>query len=482
MARFSHDVIIIGGGAGGLVTTVGCSKLGLKTALIERHTGLGGDCLFYGCVPSKSLLKSATVYHNAQHFPKYGLPQLKLPKPDLAKVNGRVQSVIKHIAQHDSIERFQKLGAEVLMGEARFLSEHEVRIDGEKTISAPKIVVATGSAPSMIPIPGLKETGFITNLDVFSLKTLPDHLIIIGAGPIGIEMSQAFSRLGSKVTVITIGSTILTKDDSDMTDVVLASLCESKVDFVGNAKIEKVEKHQKQKRISLEVEGKKRVITGDAILLAVGRTANTKDLECDKAGIRVERSFIPTNNKLQSSQKHILAVGDCNGQFLFTHMAAAEASVAVRRVALRAGGTINYRAVPWVTYTDPEMASIGHNEQSAQQHSINYRTIIAPLSGNDRALAEAAPEGKIKILIDKSEKILGIQIVGLHAGGLILPALFAVQQQWKASALMAPIYPYPTMGDIYKGAVGIHMGPKLFNNTVRGILKLLHRYRGKTKD
>ena len=481
MAKFSHDVIIIGGGAGGLVATVGCSRLGLKTALVERHKKLGGDCLFYGCVPSKSLLRSATVYHQANNFKKFGLPAVNTPPANLAAVNRRVQSVINTISATDSIERFEGFGAEVIIGEGRFLNEHEVRIDGKRTISAPKIVVATGSGPAHPPIPGLKEAGYITNLDIFSMKKLPRHLMIIGAGPIGVEMGMAFSRLGSKVSIIDMSDHILIKDDADMTAVVEKELTECGAACLFQGAIDRIEKKGTDKIIHYTQDGKKKRVIGDCILVSAGRVGHTATLELDKAGVNTNRSYIPTNDKLQSSMKHIYAIGDCNGKFLFTHMASAEASVIVRRVALRIGGRINYRAVPWVTYTDPELASVGYNENFAQRAGLKYDTIITPFEHNDRALAEGAAEGKIKILIDNKDKVLGVQIVGYHAGDLLTSALFAVNQRWKASTFLSPIYPYPTTGDIYKRAVGMHIAPRLFNDKVRFFLRLLHGYRGKRR-
>lgn len=483
MAKYTHDVIIIGGGAGGLVATVGCSRLGLKTAVIEKHKDLGGDCLFYGCVPSKTLLKSASVYHHAASFSRYGLPSVKLPPANLAAVNERVQSVIASIAKHDSPARFEKMGAEVYASaEARFVSEHEVSVGGKKTLSAPKIVIATGTSPLVLPIPGIEEAGYVTNVDVFSLKELPKELIVIGAGPIGVEIGQAFSRLGSQVSILDVASNILIKDDIDITTVVADSLAASGVRCICNAKILGAAAKGGKKVVTYEQNGTKQSISGDMILLGAGRRGNADSLQCQNAGIEMNRSFVPTNNKLQTTQKHIYAIGDSNGKFMFTHMAAAEASVVVRRVGLRAGGTINYRAVPWVTYTDPEIASIGHNEVSATADGINYQTIIKNFDQNDRALAEGAPEGKIKILLDRSERVIGVQIVSLRAGDLILPALFAINQKWKVKTLLSPIYPYPTMGELYKGAVGEYFAPKLFNNTVRAILRLLHGYRGKRKE
>ncbi len=478
MARYSHDVIIIGGGAGGLVATVGCSRLGLKTALIERHTQLGGDCLFYGCVPSKTLLKSARIYQQAQEFESYGLPALKLPKVDLAAVMARVQRVISHIAAHDSPARFEGYGAEVIQGEARFRSEHQVQIDEKTTLSAPRIIIATGSRPAVPPIPGINEVEHLTNVDIFNLKVLPQQLTVIGAGPIGIELGHALARLGSKVTIVDVAPNIMINDDRDMSTIIRHQLERCGVQFILDAKVERAEAMGSQQRLHLQKDNKSIQLVSDTLLVAAGRRGNIEMLDLSQAGIKSERGFIVTNSQLQSSAKHILAIGDCNGRMLFTHVAAAEGSVAVRRAALRAGGTMSYRAVPWVTYTDPELASIGYNEQAAQKDNISYKVIKGNLATNDRAQAEGEPEGHLKMLIDSSDRLLGVQIVGLHAGDLILPALAAVQQKYKMSQLMAPIYPYPTMGEIYKSSVGNYLAPKLFNNTIRGILRLLHGYRG----
>ncbi len=480
MSKYTHDLIVIGGGAAGLTATAGCAQLGLKVALVECKK-LGGDCLYHGCVPSKALLKSASIYQYAKQFPRFGLPAVDLEKPDMAAINARVQKVIDQIAYHDSPERFQKLGAEPIFGNPRFISPHEVRIDGGSVISAPRIILATGSSPRAIPIPGIKEAGFLTNLDMFSLPERPDSLAIIGAGPIGVEMSHAFSRLGTKVFLLDVAPHILIKDDQDMVAVIEKKLVSEGVDIRMNVKIARVEKNGNRKTIILLAGDREEKIECDKILLSTGRQGNTENLDLDNAGVRVEKSFIVADSKLQSSQKHILAIGDCNGRMLFTHIAGAEASIAVRRFGLRLGGAMNYRATPWVTYTDPELASVGYNEQFALQDGIRYDVIQEHFTGNDRALAEEESEGKIKILIDSRQRVIGAQIVGFHAGDMLLPSLFAMGKSWKASSLISPIYPYPTMGEIYKKAVGNYMAPRLFNNKVRSILRFLYGYRGDTQ-
>lgn len=479
MARFTHDVIIIGGGAGGLVTTVGCAQLGLKTAVVERAR-LGGDCLYHGCVPSKTLLRTATVYRQAAEFERFGLPPVELPEVHMADVNRRVKGVIEEIAQHDSKERFESLGAEVFLGDPRFVSPHEVWVDG-RVISAPKLVIATGSSPRGLPIPGLEETGYITNLDVFDLERRPEKLVVIGAGPIGSEMAHAFARLGSEVTVLDIAPQVLPREDADMAQIVQRRMEADGVSFKLGVKIQSVEEAGAGRRVTIEENGEIVVLDADQLLVAAGRKGNTESLELEKAGVAVEKSFITTNSKLQTSQKHILAVGDVNGRYLFTHVAGAEGSVAVRRIALRVGGTMNYRNVPWATYTDPELASIGYNEKSAEEAGVSYRVVRQDLSANDRAHAEGEADGVAKYLLDKKDRVIGTQIAALHAGDLLLPSIFAVGKGWKFSEVMAPIYPYPTLSEIHKKAASGYMAPRLFNTRVRKILRTLFRYRGVTE-
>lgn len=478
MARFSHDVIILGGGSGGLTAAVGCAQLGMKTALVDKER-LGGDCLHYGCVPSKTLIRTATIAQQAREAERYGLPPLDPGPVDMGAVNARIAGVIEGIAVHDSPERFNKLGAEVFLGHAEFTSPHEIRLNGSETLSAAKIILATGSSPRVIPFPGLEETGYITNLDAFSLDRLPQRLVTIGAGPIGLELSQAFARLGSRVTVIDIAPQVLPREDADMADVVAARAASDGVAFRLGAKIGRVERDGATRRIVLtNAEGVEETIDADEILVAVGREGNTSGLGLEAAGVEVEKSFATVNSKLQTSQKHILGVGDVNGRFLFTHVAGAEGSLAVRRVALHAGGSMDYRTVPWVTYTEPELASVGYNEARAKEAGIDYHAVVESYASNDRARAEGETEGRIKILLDSKDRVIGTQIVGLHAGELLAPSLYAVASGWKARQLMGVTYPYPTLSELHRKAVSGYMAPRLFNDRIRGLLRFVFRYRG----
>ncbi len=477
MARFTHDILIIGGGAAGLTVASGCAQLGLKTALFEPKK-LGGDCLYHGCVPSKTLLKTATVYQQLRELPKYGLPQTTAPKVEMRDINARVQSVIGAIAHHDSPERFRNLGAEVFLGGVRFVSPHEVRFEDGSVYSAKRIVLATGSSPRAVPIPGLENAGYLTNLDMFSLESLPKKLIVLGGGPSGTEMSQAFTRLGTQVSLIDVAPQLLPREDADMAAFVAGRLQAEGASLYLGAKVSRVEAARGSKTVVVEHDGKEMSLTADEVLVATGREGNTDDLDLEKAGVAVEKTFVKTDSKLRTSQKHIVAIGDCNGRFLFTHVAGAEGSLAVRRLALHAGGTMNYRSVPWCTYTDPELANIGYNEKAATEAGITYQAITQPFDGIDRSHAEGEPEGLMKILIDPKERVIGAQVAGLHAGELVMPSLFAVSKGWKLKELMSPIYPYPTLSEITRKTVSAHMGPKLFNDKVRGILRFLFRYRG----
>jgi len=471
--KYTHDVIIIGGGSGGLTATAGLAQLGLKTLLIEKER-LGGDCLFYGCVPSKTLIKSARVFHFSRTAEKYGLPPGTLALPQASSVMSHIQDVINELIPHDSPERFRALGTEVLFGTIRFISPHELNLDG-KIYSAPKIILSIGSDPRVPPIPGLSETDYLTNKTLFSLKEFPKSLAVIGGGPIGSEMGQALNRFGVKVSILEMSSHILSKDDEDTAGIIESALRGEGIDIRTNSSVEIIENHQGKNRIIL---GNGDSLDVDKVLVATGRKATLDDLDLEKAGIETERGFIKTNQHLATTQKHILAIGDCNGKYMFTHAAGAEGGLAVRKIAFHLPITMDYSKVPWCTFTDPELASVGLNETMAKAKGLSYRVEESPFKENDRALAEAETQGKIKTLIDKKGHILGIQIAGTHGGDLIGPALYAHNKRMKISQLMAPIFPYPTRGEIYRKVSGNYLSPKLFNPRVRNILGFLFGFRG----
>jgi pyruvate/2-oxoglutarate dehydrogenase complex dihydrolipoamide dehydrogenase (E3) component len=356
MKKYTHDVIVIGGGSGGLTATSGFAQLGLKTLLIESDR-LGGDCLYYGCVPSKTLITSARVYRLVRQSNAYGLPEFTSSIPDAARVMAHVKDVINGIAPHDSPERFRGLGAEVIFGSPRFISPHELMLEG-KIVSAANIIISTGSEPLIPAIPGLAETDYITNKTVFSLKSFPSSLAVIGGGPIGSELSQALSRFGVKVSMFEASPHILAKDDADAAGIVESALRKEGVDIRTGTKVEKIEPQGRGQRLFF---GEGESIEADAVLVAAGRKGNIDGLDLEKAGVETERGFIRTDSHLSTSQKHILAIGDCNGKYMFTHTAGAEGSLAIRKIAFHLPVTMDYSNIPWCTYTDPEIASLGYN-------------------------------------------------------------------------------------------------------------------------
>lgn len=482
MRRYSHDIIVIGGGAGGLSVASGCAQLGMKTALIEREH-MGGDCLHYGCVPSKTLLHVAGQFAAAREVASLSRITAAAPQPDMMAINARITAVINTIAYHDSPQRFRSLGAEVFLGSGSFTLPNEVEVNGEH-LSAKTIVIATGSRAAIPPIEGLAEAGYLTNRDVFSLPELPRSLAILGAGPIGVELGQAFSRLGSSVTIIDMAARILPRDDGEMSAIVSAQLEREGVHTIMNATAVRVAPGGRKKVIQLSVAdgsgaSRSQTVSADQILVAAGRQANTDSLNTAAAGLELgPRGYVPVDASLRSNVRHIYAVGDSNGTYPFTHVAGAEAAVVVRRAALHAGGRMNYRTVPWVSYTYPEIAHVGHSEESAAREGIRHRVVRQSFSGVDRAHAEAASEGLLKIIVDRRDRVLGVQIAAAGAGELLAPALHAVGRKWKLSAFRTAMTPYPTMSEVFGRAVSAQLAPKLFNPRARRILRALFRYRG----
>ncbi|TVR03739.1 MAG: mercuric reductase [Spirochaetaceae bacterium] len=492
----THDIIVIGGGAGGLSVASGCAQLGMKVALIEREH-MGGDCLHFGCVPSKALLHIADQCAAARSAARFSraLGRVSASAPDaaadvdMAAVNRRIAEVIDAIAHHDSVERFEGLGAEVFPGSAEFTSSNEVVVN-DRRLSARRVVIATGSRAAIPPVPGLDEGNYLTNRDVFSLPQIPRSIAVMGAGPIGVELGQAFHRLGSNVTLIEMAPRILPRDDADLAAIVHARLVAEGVTVWTGARVERVERLPHSARLHLVTDAASPVGSSDAssgnttldverVLVAAGRTANSDGLNLSAAGLEAGRGgVIPVDDRLRTAVPHIYAIGDVNGILPFTHVAGAEAGVIVRRVALHAGGRMNYRAVPWVSYTDPELASVGLSQDAAEREGVPHRVIHQPLSGVDRAHAEEATDGLAKFVLDRKDRVIGVQIAAPGAGELLGPALHAVTHRWKFTALRGAMVPYPTMLELYGRAVSAELAPKLFNPRVRRILRTLFRYRG----
>jgi pyruvate/2-oxoglutarate dehydrogenase complex dihydrolipoamide dehydrogenase (E3) component len=479
MTKFDYDMGIIGGGAAGLTVASGAAQLGAKTLLIEKEPQLGGDCLHYGCVPSKTLIKSARVYHQMKNSEEYGLPVLDLPPVDFSQIARRISDVIAVIQKHDSVERFCDLGAQIEFGEATFSDEHTVTLDG-RTFSAGKWLIATGSSPAAPPIPGLKEMDYLTNREIFSLERLPESMIILGGGPIGIEMAQAFTRLGSKISVVDRGEQILGKEDPDMAAIIQQRLSAEGVCFHMGASIETVSEKKDQKVVTIkDINGERLDLKGDAVLVAMGRSANVQNLGLENIGVLFDGFGIKVDPRLRSSQRHIYAAGDASGGYQFTHAAGYEGGVVVSNAIFRLPRKVDYTWLPWCTYVDPELASIGMNEKTALKNGIDYSVWMEPFRDNDRSLAEAQTTGMIKMILDKKEKPLGVQILGPRAGDLISEWVAVLNGGVKLSTLASAIHPYPTLGEINKRVAGSFFAPKIFSDRIRKGLKLFFSLKGR---
>ncbi|EFL50095.1 FAD-dependent pyridine nucleotide-disulfide oxidoreductase [Solidesulfovibrio fructosivorans JJ]] len=476
-ARYDYDLAVLGGGAAGLTVAAGAARLGVKVLLVEREGRLGGDCLHFGCVPSKTLIATARARRMMARAGEFGLPEVALPPVDFALVRRRIEAVIAAIQQHDSPERFRGLGAEVRFGEARFLDDHVLEIDGGR-VSAARIVVATGSRAAVPDIPGLAEAGFLTNREIFSLERLPERLVILGGGPIAVEMGQAFFRLGSKVTLVQRSARILTREDADLATVVQARLAAEGLDLRLGAKVVSVTPGA-PKTVTLERDGRREAVAATDILVAMGRAPNLEGLGLDAAGVVHTKKGLVLDARLRSSRSHIFGAGDVTGEHLFTHAAGYEGGVVVAGAVFRLPKKAEYRLLPRCVYAEPELAVVGATEDGARKAGLAVTTITEPFSGNDRARAEGETEGLVKIVLGDKGRPLGVGIVGPDAGELAGEWVAALAGKVGLGTLSGAVHPYPTLAETSKRAAGRGLEAKLFSPVVRRVLRLFFGYRGK---
>lgn len=478
MAKYELDIGIIGGGSAGLTVAAGAAQLGARTLLIEKEPHLGGDCLHYGCVPSKTLIRSAHIYHQASMAGRYGLPEVKAEPVDFRKVSERIRSVIATIQVHDSPERFCRLGTEVEFGTPEFIDDHAVRLNG-KTRSAKYWVIATGSSPSAPAAPALRNIDYITNREIFYLDSLPGTLLVLGAGPIAVEMAQAFSRLGSKVIILQRSGQILSREDRDMADTVMQVLREEGVEIHLNATVvDASQENGIKKVIAADREGNRKTITADTVLVAQGRMPNTAGLGLEDIGVAVSSAGITVDRRLRTSRRHIFAAGDVNGAYQYTHAAGYEGGIVVANAVFRLPRKTDYTFMPWCTYTDPELASIGMNEKRAVAAGIDYSVWTEEFSANDRAQTEGSTRGKIKMLLDGGEKIIGVQIAGPRAGDLLGEWTAILGGGVKLTTLAGTVHPYPTLAEINKRVAGNVLAGKIFSGRVKKGLKFFFHLKG----
>ena len=467
--RLTPDVCIVGGGSAGLVVAAGAAQLGLGVVLVERAT-MGGDCLNFGCVPSKALIAAAKAAQAQRSGAAFGIAPVE-PRIDFPRVMDHVDETIAAIAPNDSAERFEKLGVRVLKEEARFVGRTEIQA-GPHRIASKRIVLATGSRAALPPIPGLADTPHFTNETIFANRTLPAHLLIIGGGPIGIEMAQAFRRLGSRVTVLE-AATFLPKDDPELADIVVVQLRKEGVDLRNGIKIDRVERSSDG---VVAVLGDGTRLAGSHLLVAAGRTPVTEGLDLDRAGIAHTRHGIAVDAALRTSNRNVWAIGDCNGLYAFTHMAGYEASLFIRSALFRMPAKLDAAIVPWATYCDPELAQVGLGERAAREkYGDRIRVLRWHFAENDRARAERATDGLVKVVTDRRGRILGAAIAGPRAGELIQPWCLAISKRLGISALAGFVPPYPTLGEAGKRAAGSYFTETLFGPRMRGLVRLLAR-------
>ncbi len=463
------DICVIGGGSAGLSVAAGAAQLGAATVLVEAGK-MGGDCLNYGCVPSKSMIAAAHAAEVMRRADRFGIAAVA-PTIDFPAVQDHVQGVIDAIAPADSVDRFEGLGVRVIQARAAFTGRGEIAA-GDHRVRARRFVVATGSTPAAPPIPGLDTVPYLTNETVFANRTLPDHLIVIGGGPIGAELAQAHRRLGARVTVLE-AFTILGKDDPELTEIVKRRLRAEGVDLREGVKIDGVSGAAGDFTVVLDG-GEK--ITASHLLVAAGRRPNVGGLGLDVAGIAHSAKGIQVDRRLRTTNRKVFAVGDVAGGPQFTHAANYHAGIVVRNALFRLPAKVDYTALPWVTYTDPELAHVGLTEDQAKTAHGDIRVLRWPFADNDRAQAERDTAGMIKAITTKRGRVLGASIVGAHAGELIQPWVLAIGKGLKIGDFANMIVPYPTRGEVGKRAAGSFYAATLFSEKTRRIVRFLARF------
>jgi pyruvate/2-oxoglutarate dehydrogenase complex dihydrolipoamide dehydrogenase (E3) component len=474
------DVAVIGGGSGGLTTAAVMASFGVPVVLIEKHK-MGGDCLNVGCVPSKAILAAAKHAHAIMEGPKFGVhAKGKKGAPfdvDFSTVHDHIKDVIGTIAPVDSVERYEGLGVTVLGGEARFTGPQTIQV-GNTTVKARRVVIATGSRPAVPPIPGLDTVPYLTNEVIFDRKELPEHLIIVGGGPIGLELAQAHNRLGAKVTVLE-GFKILGREDREAADLVKATLQREGVAIHEQAMVSKVAKDGEGVEVTIEVgEGETKdtqTVKGSHIMIAAGRSVNVEGLDLEKAGINYDRRGIKVDAGMRTSNKKVYAIGDVAGGLQFTHVAGYHGALIARNILFRLPIKQNTTILPKTTYTDPEVASVGATEEELK-NTPDIRVLRWAFHENDRAIAERTTEGFIKVFTSKRGKILGAVVVGPKAGEIIALWGLAIAKGMKVSDITSWVAAYPTLSEVGRRAAVEYYKGATENPALRKVITFLQRF------
>ena len=447
-----YHLVVIGGGTAGLVSAAGAAGLGAKVAMIERRL-LGGDCLNYGCVPSKAVIRAARAWQEARDaHERFGAPKVA-GEGDFAKVMERMRGLRAGISHHDSAERFRGLGVDVFIGNGRFIASDAAEVDG-KRLKFRRAVIASGARPLELPIPGLSETGYLTNENVFTLTELPRRMAVIGGGPIGCELAQSFARFGSEITLFDMAPHVLVREDADAAEIVQNALLDDGIRLALSAKIVRVEGGAGGKVVVTESEnGGESRHEVDEILVAVGRVPNTEGMGLEAAGVEYTKFGVTVNDKLQTSNKRIYAVGDVASQYKFTHTADALARIAIQNALFFGRAKASDLVVPWCTYTSPEIAHVGMYAADAEKAGIEVDTMTLPLSDVDRSVLEGADEGFLRLHLKKgTDQVVGATLVAEHAGDILSELYLAVTHKVGLGKIASTIHPYPTQGEVIKKA------------------------------
>ncbi|MCT7373929.1 dihydrolipoyl dehydrogenase family protein [Chelativorans salis] len=467
------DICVIGGGSGGLSVAAAAASFGVSVVLIEKGK-MGGDCLNYGCVPSKSLIAAGVQAHRLSQGPAFGVAAVE-PHVDFAKSMRHVERVIAAIAPNDSVARFTALGVKVIQEEARFKDARTV-IAGDHTVRARRFVIATGSSPVAPPTPGLDSVPYLTNETIFARKRLPAHLIVIGGGPVGLELAQAHRRLGASVTVVE-AMAALGNDDPELAAVVLKHLRAEGVEVLEHTKVGRVEKRGRSGvRVHLEGEDGTRILDGSHLLVAAGRQPNVAALALEKARVAYTAKGIKVSSKLRTTNRRVYAIGDAAGGLQFTHVANYHAGLVIRAILFRLPARENRSLIPRVTYTDPELAHIGLTEAEARKRGSRVKVLRWPYVENDRAQTERRTEGFIKLVAGRRGRILGVSIVGEGAGEMMNFWSLVFAKRMSVRDITGYVAPYPTMGEIGKRAAISYFTDATRKPVVRGLIRFLRLF------
>ena len=474
MAKKDFNVIVIGAGSAGLVSSYIAAAVKAKVALIEKHK-MGGDCLNTGCVPSKALIRSAKILSYIKRHKDYGIKSAQATF-DFAEIMERVQTVIKKVEPHDSVERFTSLGVDCITGDAKILSPHEVSVNG-KTLTTNTIIIATGARPAIPKIPGLNQVPYLTSDNIWELRELPKRLVVAGGGPIGSELAQCFARLGSKVTQVEMLPDIMSREDDEISQAIRKRFIEEGIDVRVNSKCKEIVVENGKQFMLIERNGTTEKIEFDKMLVAVGRVANTGGFGLEEIGVKLnQRGTIEVDEYLRTTtHKNIYACGDVAGPYQFTHTAAHQAWYCAVNALFSPFKKfkVDYRVIPWCTFTDPEVAQVGLNEKAAKEKGIPYEVTRYGIDDLDRAIADSEDHGVVKILTEPGKnKILGVTIMGYHAGDLMAEYVLAMKHGLGLNKILGTIHIYPTMAEANKFAAGNWKKA----HAPEGLLKLIQKF------